>query len=149
MKERPQLHQIVLQWGTSEQEAPLSVKVDQRLPPLALKILNILRFVQDQIVPLLPLEGEGILNRQLVRSNDDVVPIRFRPATSKFFAPFGGAVVTKYLHCRTEALEFSFPVENYRCRNDDKVRSPYSFVRCQIGHQSDGLQCFPLQVGRH
>jgi hypothetical protein len=40
MKQRPKLHQTVLERSASEQESPLGVEVDQGLPALALKVLE-------------------------------------------------------------------------------------------------------------
>jgi hypothetical protein len=44
----------------------LSIEIDQCLPTLALKILDILRLIQNKVVPSFPLEGESVLHSQLV-----------------------------------------------------------------------------------
>lgn len=48
----PQLHQAVLQRGSSEKEASLRVERQERLPPLALEVFDVLGLVQDKMVPL-------------------------------------------------------------------------------------------------
>lgn len=50
--ERPELHEAVLQRGTGEEEPPLGVERQERLPALALEILDVLGLVQDEVVPL-------------------------------------------------------------------------------------------------
>lgn len=52
MHQRPQLHQAVLQRGAREQQPPLRVESQERLPPLALEVLDVLGLVQDEMVPL-------------------------------------------------------------------------------------------------
>jgi hypothetical protein len=75
VKKRPKLHQTILQRSTSQKQSPLRIEVYQRLPPLALKVFNILCLVQNQVVPLLSFEGEGILDDKLIRCDDYMVPI--------------------------------------------------------------------------
>jgi hypothetical protein len=40
MKQRPKLHQTILERSTRKQKSPLGVEVNQRLPALALKVLE-------------------------------------------------------------------------------------------------------------
>ena len=49
--EGPQLHEVVLQRRAGEQEAPPAAEVEQQLPPLALEVLDVLRLVEDEVVP--------------------------------------------------------------------------------------------------
>ena len=49
--EGPQLHEVVLQRCAGEQEAPPAAEVEQELPPLALEVLDVLRLVEDEVVP--------------------------------------------------------------------------------------------------
>lgn len=68
--ERPQLHQAVLQRGPREEETPLGVERQQRLPPLALEVLDVLSFVQDQVIPLsLGLTDAGEVQQQQQQTN--------------------------------------------------------------------------------
>ena len=46
-----QLHEVVLQRRAGEQEAPPAAEVEQELPPLALEVLDMLRLVEDEVVP--------------------------------------------------------------------------------------------------
>jgi len=59
--EGPELHHIVLERGASQQQAALGIEPEEGLPPLALKVLDILGLVKDHIVPLLAAEGEVVL----------------------------------------------------------------------------------------
>ena len=42
MHQRPQLHQVVLEWGPREEKAVLAVEGKESLPALALEVLNML-----------------------------------------------------------------------------------------------------------
>ena len=89
MQQRPEFHQVVLERCTSQKESALCVEVDQCLPSLALKVLDILCFVKAEVVPTLSFESERILHGQLIRRNHYMVPIRFGPTGSQLFAAFG------------------------------------------------------------
>mmetsp|Transcript_9327 Transcript_9327/g.34919 ORF Transcript_9327/g.34919 Transcript_9327/m.34919 type:complete len:242 (-) Transcript_9327:2654-3379(-) len=60
MHQSPKLHQRVLQGRASQQESPLRVEADQRVPPLALEVLDVVGLVQDEVVPLLPPKAAGV-----------------------------------------------------------------------------------------
>ncbi len=62
MHEGPELHEIVLQGRARDEQAALRVEVEQRLPPLALPVLDHVRLIQDEILPLLPLEHLCVLH---------------------------------------------------------------------------------------
>lgn len=42
MHERPQLHEAILERGTSQEQTTLAVKVEESLPSLALEVLDVL-----------------------------------------------------------------------------------------------------------
>ncbi len=50
---------------TSDEQAALAVEVEQSLPPLALPVLDHVRFIQDQVLPLLSPEHLCILHAHL------------------------------------------------------------------------------------
>lgn len=50
--ERPELHEVVLERRAGEEEAPLRLKVEQRLPPLRLEVFDVLRLVENEVFPL-------------------------------------------------------------------------------------------------
>lgn len=54
----------------------MSVEVDESLPSLTLEILDILRFIEDKIIPLLSFERERVLDSKLIRCDYYVIPIR-------------------------------------------------------------------------
>lgn len=60
--ERPQFHQIVLEWSPCQKQSSGCVEVKQHLPSLRLEVLDVLCFIQDQISPLLPPKRLVILN---------------------------------------------------------------------------------------
>ncbi len=54
--------------GTGDEQTALAVKVQQSLPPLALPVLDHVRFIQDQVFPLLAPEHLGILHVHLANA---------------------------------------------------------------------------------
>lgn len=54
--QRPQLHEVVLQRRARDQQPPLRVEAQQRLPALRLPVLDHVRLVEDQVAPLLAAE---------------------------------------------------------------------------------------------
>lgn len=82
MHKRPQFHQIILQRRSRQQQPPtkqtfshsetlstktvrehllLRLEIQQQLPPLRFKIFNVLRFVQNQVLPFLASETLMVL----------------------------------------------------------------------------------------
>ncbi len=51
--------------GTGDEQAALAVEVEQSLPSLALPVLDHVRFIQDQVLPLLAPEHLCILHAHL------------------------------------------------------------------------------------
>ena len=93
MHEGPQLHDIILQGGTSEQESPFGVEPEQGLPPLAFEVLDVLGLVQDHIVPFLPPEGKVVLNYELVRGDAHMEGVVLAPAVSLDLSLFLGSEI--------------------------------------------------------
>ena len=52
--ETPEIHEIILQGSTCEQEAALRVEAEEGLPPLGAKVFDMMSFVQHEIRPWLP-----------------------------------------------------------------------------------------------
>ena len=79
VEERPELHQVVLQGGASEEEAPLGGEVEQRPPALRAPVLDHVGLVEDQKVPLLAQEEPGVLQREGVGRDADVEGVGLGP----------------------------------------------------------------------
>lgn len=62
MKKGPKFGEIVLQGSSSKQQSSLRVETDQSLPPLTLKVFDIVRLVKNHVVPFLSFECERILD---------------------------------------------------------------------------------------
>lgn len=93
MHEGPQLHDIILQGGARQQQSPFGVEPEQGLPPLAFEVLNVLGFIQDHIVPLLPSEGEVVLNDQLIGGDAHMERVVLAPAMSLDLSLFLGSEI--------------------------------------------------------
>ena len=137
--ERPQLHEVVLQRRAREQQAALRVEVEQRLPALGLEVLDVVRLVQDHVVPPLPPECARVLHDQLVGGDADVVAVGLGPARPQALARLGRAEVRQHLEDRAEALQLGLPVDEAAGGHDDQVRAPDAFHHGEIGQQADGL----------
>jgi hypothetical protein len=108
--------------------------------------------VENHVVPLLALEGVGILNHQLIRCDAHVKVIQFRPASSQLLACFGPSVVRQNLESRTPdahktgskqpvqhenmcesspSFEFGLPVYNATGGHHDKMGTPNALECCQ------------------
>ena len=124
----------------SQQQTSLRIEIDKGLPPLALKVLDVLGFIQHQIVPPLSPKGKCILNRQLVGSNDYVVGIGFGPTCAQFFSPLGCTIVTKNLESWTESFQFRFPIQHNGRWYHNQVRAPNALEACQVSEQRNCLQ---------
>jgi hypothetical protein len=59
--QRPELHQVVLQRRAGQQQAVLRLEGQQRLPPLRLEVLDVMRLVEDQVVPRLAPKDDSVL----------------------------------------------------------------------------------------
>lgn len=57
--EAPELEQRVLQWRAGEQQAPPRAEGQQSLPALRLVVLDVVRLIKDQVVPLRREGGGG------------------------------------------------------------------------------------------
>jgi hypothetical protein len=64
----------------------MRIERQQRLPPLRLEVLDVVRLVQDEEVPFLPLEGTRVLHHELVAGNDHVEGPWLRPTLSELLA---------------------------------------------------------------
>ena len=86
-----------LQWRAGQQEAPPAAEVEQELPALALEVLDVLRLVEDEVVPLLAPEARLVLDDELVRGDANVEGVRLRPAHPLHAPLLLGAVVRQHL----------------------------------------------------
>ena len=64
--QRPKLHYIVLEGRSREEKPPFRIEPEERLPALTLEVFDVLGLVENHIVPLLPAEGEVVLDDELV-----------------------------------------------------------------------------------
>ena len=64
----------------------MAIKSQQRLPPLTLEILDIVRFVQYQKIPFFTLERTSILHDELIAGDNHVEGPWLGPALSELLA---------------------------------------------------------------
>ena len=76
-----------------------------------------------------------------VRRDADIEVELVVPALTQLFPSLGRAVVSEDLESWKKLLEFHFPVHQNASRYDDQMRAPYAPFACQMGQQSDGLDC--------
>ena len=142
MHETPQLHHVVLQWCSCDQESSLGVEPQEGLPSLRLEILYVLSLIQDHVVPLFSPEGKVVLDHQLVRGDTDVEGVLLAPAMSLDLSLLLGAEVGEDLEAWAPLFKFHLPVHDDRCWYNDEMRTPDALVASERGQHSDGLNCF-------
>lgn len=122
--------------------------------------LDVVRFIQNHVIPPLPSECIGVLHHQLIRRDANMKTVQLRPAHSKILSRLAGAIVRQNFKHRTPEtiplvkrskrnnesrspfLEFGFPVDNTASGDDDEVRSPETSVHSQVCQQRYRLDCF-------
>ena len=139
MHQRPEFHQRVLQRRAGEKQTTLGVKVQQRLPTLRFEILDVLRFVENEILPFLSTERFGVLQHEFVRGDADVKGVDLRPALTFELPFFHRAVVGQNLERGTPFLELQLPVEHHTGGNDDQMWTPHFLLAGQMREQGNGL----------
>lgn len=80
MHERPQLHHVILQGCSRQEQPPPRVESEEGLPALTLEILDVLGLVQNHVIPLFASEDKVVLNHQLVRRDAHMERVIFAPA---------------------------------------------------------------------
>ena len=139
MHQRPQLHHIVLQRGSCQEQPPSGVESEQSLPPLALEIFDVLSLIQNHVIPLFAPKDKMVLNHQLVGRDAHMEGVVLTPALPLEFALLLSAEVRKNLETRAPSLELHLPVDHDRRRHDDQVRSPDASVARKRGEERYGL----------
>ena len=117
----------------------MRVEVNERLPPLRLEVLDVLRLVQNKIVPLLPPERERVLHRKLVTRDANVEGVELRPARPQLLPVLRAAVVRQNLEGRAKLLDLHLPVHEARRRHDDQVRAPNTLVGGEVSEHRNRL----------
>jgi hypothetical protein len=123
---RPDFHDVILQGSSSEKKLALGFEVKKHLPSLRFEILDILGFIEDDVVPPLAFENRVILYDQFIGSDTDVKSIRFVPTVALGFTFFLIAIVRQNFEPRTPLLKFYFPVDDDRSGDYNKMRPPIS-----------------------
>ncbi len=130
MHKGPKLHHIVLEGGACQKETSPGVEPEQRLPPLTLKVFDVLSLIKHHVVPLLASEHEVVLDDQLVRCDANMERIVFAPALSFQFSLLLTSEIGEHLQRRTPPLELHFPVDHNSRRHDDQMGAPDAAVAC-------------------
>lgn len=113
----------------------MSLKIQKQLPPLRLKIFDILGFIKNQILPFFSPEALMILNNKFVRRNTDVKSVGFGPSRSFGFPLFLGAIIRENFKTRTPLFALHLPIEHDWRGHDYEMRTPISLFTCEMGEQ--------------
>ena len=84
MHQGPQFHQRVLQGGACQQQSALGIEVQKNLPAFRLKVLDIVRFIQNHVHPFLSAEHRDVFDSQLIGGNAHLKGRVLRPSFSLF-----------------------------------------------------------------
>ena len=127
--QRPQLHHRVLQRRPRQEQAPPRLERQQRLPPQRLEVLDVVRLVQNQVLPLLPPERLGVLQHNVVRRDANVERVVLGPPAPLCLPLLDRPVVRQDLEPGDKLFRLLLPVENDRRRDHNQVRAPHPAVR--------------------
>ena len=107
----------VLNRGTSQEQPITTLEAQQSLPPSTRRVLDILRLIQNHILPFDPLEVLLILSHQLITSNQHVercilviTNLLLAPELSKRSSIFDIAPVRQSLQARDKPCQLLLPV---------------------------------------
>lgn len=107
-----------------------------------------MRFVQDHVIPRLPLENVCITASERIRRHADVEVILVIPPLSKLLPTFGIPVIAEHLETRKKLLELHLPVQQNARWNDDQMRAPDTAIAGQMGEQGNSLNGFPVSKSK-
>lgn len=119
-----------------------SVEAEQGLPALRAEVLDVVSFVEDEVVPRFASEDVLIGEDELVRSDADVEGVLGVPSLSLLLSLLLSSVVHHELEPRQELAELHLPIEHDTRWDDDEVRTPLPFVAREMGEKRDSLNCF-------
>jgi len=108
----PQLHYVVLERCSRQEQSSPRVEAEHGLPPLTLEVLNVLSLVENHVVPFFPSERKVVLDDQLVGCDTNVEGVVFAPAMSLDLPFFLGSEVRENFEARTPPFELHFPVHD-------------------------------------
>jgi hypothetical protein len=131
-----------LQRSAGQEKSVTSVEAEQGLPTLRAEILDVVSFVEDEVVPRFASEDVLIGEDELVRSDADVEGVLGVPSLSLLLSLLLSSVVHHELEPRQELAELHLPIEHNTRRNDDEVRTPLSFVTREMGEERNRLNRF-------
>jgi len=100
-------------------------------------------FIQDQVVPVSPFEGELVLEYELIRCDTHVPQVIIEPTFPFLGTLFPAPVVCEDLETWCPFLEFHFPIEHDTGWDNDEMRSPDALFTRKMSDQSNCLDCFP------
>lgn len=102
----------------------LGLEIEQRLPTLRLEVLDIMRLVENKVLPLLSPKRGMILNNEFITSDAHMKGIGLAPSLSLESTLTLRAVVGENLESGRPLLELELPVEHHGRWDNDKVWAP-------------------------
>ena len=130
MQERPKFRHRVLNGCAGEKESVATLELQQHLPALGRRGFDGLGLVQDQVLPLDPVEILEISYDELIARDHNVerctlrVQVLLVPEVSENLPLRGRAPVRDYLKIGDEFLHFLLPVVEGGGRGYDQERPP-------------------------
>mmetsp|Transcript_61333 Transcript_61333/g.147631 ORF Transcript_61333/g.147631 Transcript_61333/m.147631 type:complete len:212 (+) Transcript_61333:1973-2608(+) len=97
VQKRPQLHEVVLQRRAREKDSTLCAEAKKDLPALRLEVLDVVRLVEDHVLPALAAKHLLVLHDHFVRGDADVEGVGLGPPLALQLALLLAAVVRKHL----------------------------------------------------
>lgn len=132
VEQTPQLHQVVLQRCSRQEQPSLGFESKERLPSLTPEILNVMRLIQDHVHPALPPKYVLIRKNDLIARDAHLPRVLGLPADSLLLSLLLVAVVGEDFETGEELLELHLPVEDYGRWDDDEMLAPNALVASEV-----------------
>jgi hypothetical protein len=97
------------------------IKIDQDQKTLTFEIFDLVRLIQNEVVPSFPPKYFLILYHQFIRSYANIKKVDFRPPRSFLFSLSICPVIRQTIKRRQPPFKFYFPVHYDARGTDDQV----------------------------
>jgi hypothetical protein len=140
VEEREELLQAVLQWRARDEQAPAARERAHDLREDAVRVLDAVRLVNDDVLERELLERALLDQAELVRGHDDLERLWEQPLRDDLRAFLLRALQDDDVDVRCPVLELALPVLQRALRDDDDVRAGDAPVVLEVRKEGDRLE---------
>jgi hypothetical protein len=140
VEEREELLQAVLQRRARDEQAPAARERAHDLREDAVRVLDAVRLVNDDVLERELLERALLDQAELVRGHDDLERLREQPLRDDLRTFLLRALQDDDVDVRCPVLELALPVLQCALGDDDDVRAGDASVVLEVGEEGDRLE---------